>query len=51
MSGQHLINRRQKLADFCELRSLENFDFTFNPMINRALIYEFRQIPIIETRV
>jgi DNA replication protein DnaC len=37
---QRLINRRHKLADFRELRSLENFDFSFNPTINRALIYE-----------
>ncbi len=37
---QRLINRRHKLAEFRELRSLENFDFTFNPTINRALIYE-----------
>ena len=34
------ISRRQKLADFRELRSLENFDFHFNPGINRAQIYE-----------
>jgi len=37
---QHLINRRQKLADFCELRSLDKFDFSFNANINRAQIYE-----------
>jgi DNA replication protein DnaC len=37
---QHLINRRQKLADFCEPRSLDNFDFSFNANINRAQIYE-----------
>jgi IstB-like ATP binding protein len=37
---QRLINRRHKLAEFRELRSLENFDFSFNPTINRALIYE-----------
>jgi DNA replication protein DnaC len=35
-----LINRRQKLAAFRELRSLENFDFEFNPGINRTQIYE-----------
>jgi DNA replication protein DnaC len=33
---QRLINRRQKLADFRELRSLDNFEFSFNPGINRA---------------
>jgi DNA replication protein DnaC len=37
---QRFINRRQKLAAFRELRSLENFDFEFNPGINRAQIYE-----------
>jgi DNA replication protein DnaC len=37
---QLLINRRYKQAEFRELRSLENFDFSFNLSINRALIYE-----------
>ena len=37
---QRFIERRQKLADFRELRSLENFDFQFNAGINRAQIYE-----------
>jgi len=37
---QRLINRRQKLADFRDIRSLDNFDFSFNPGINRAQIYE-----------
>lgn len=37
---QRFISRRQKLASFRELRSLENFDFQFNPGINRAQIYE-----------
>jgi len=37
---QRLLNRRYKQAEFRELRSLENFDFSFNPNINRALIYE-----------
>src|ERR1700748_580899 len=37
---QRFVNRRQKLADFRELRSLENFDFQFNPGINRTQIYE-----------
>jgi len=35
---QRLINRRYKQAEFRELRSLENFDFSFNPSISRALI-------------
>jgi DNA replication protein DnaC len=37
---QRFISRRQKLANFRELRSLESFDFQFNPAINRAQIYE-----------
>ena len=37
---QRLINRRHKLADFRDLRSLDNFDFSFNPAINRAHIFE-----------
>src|ERR1700722_5766859 len=37
---QRLFNRRYKLADFRETRLLGNFDFSFNPGINRAQIYE-----------
>ena len=37
---QRLLARRHKSADFREPRSLENFDFGFNPSINRAQIYE-----------
>ena len=37
---QRLFNRRHKLADFRETRLLDNFDFGFNPGINRAQIYE-----------
>src|SRR6476646_7207007 len=37
---KRLINRRHKLAEFRETRSLDNFDFSFNPGINRAQIYE-----------
>ena len=37
---QRLINRHHKLADFREVRSLDNFDFSFNPNTNRAQIYE-----------
>jgi DNA replication protein DnaC len=38
---QRRIARRNKAADFRERRSLDNFDFGFNPSINRARIYEF----------
>ena len=37
---QRMLARRRKSADFREPRSLENFDFSFNPGINRAQIYE-----------
>src|ERR1700749_5144171 len=37
---QRLINRRHKLDELRELRSLENFDFSFKRSINRALSYE-----------
>jgi DNA replication protein DnaC len=37
---QRTILRRNKTADFRETRSLDNFDFSFNPSVNRAQIYE-----------
>jgi DNA replication protein DnaC len=37
---QRTIARRNKSADFREKRSLDGFDFDFNPGVNRALIYE-----------
>jgi DNA replication protein DnaC len=37
---QRTIARRHKAADFREIRSLDNFDFAFNPSIDRARIYE-----------
>src|SRR5262249_46236124 len=37
---QRLIARRHKWADFREQRRLENFDFSFNPGINRTQVYE-----------
>lgn len=38
--NQRTIARRNKSADFREPRSLDNFDFSFNPGVNRAQIYE-----------
>ncbi len=38
--SQRTIQRRNKAADFRETRSLDSFDFSFNPTINRAQIYE-----------
>jgi DNA replication protein DnaC len=37
---QRMIARRHKWADFREPRSLENFDFGFNPGIKRTQVYE-----------
>jgi DNA replication protein DnaC len=38
--GQRQIDRRTKAATFRELRTLEDFDFAFNPKIDRRLIYD-----------
>lgn len=37
---QRSIERRVKLAAFRELRSLENFDFSFNSSIDRKLVFD-----------
>jgi DNA replication protein DnaC len=37
---QRHIQRRSKAADFREQRSLEDFDFAFNPSIKRQQIYQ-----------
>ena len=37
---QRLIERRTKTADFREHRTLDSFDFSFNPSINRQQIYQ-----------
>ena len=37
---QRSIERRVKLAAFREPRSLESFDFSFNPSIDRKLVYD-----------
>ena len=37
---QRRIARRTKAASFREAKTLEDFDFAFNPKINRKLIYE-----------
>ena len=38
--GQRQIERRTKAAGFREARTLEDFDFGFNPKINRRLVYD-----------
>jgi DNA replication protein DnaC len=37
---QRQIARRNKSASFRESRTLENFEFSFNPTLNRSRIYE-----------
>lgn len=37
---QRMIERRTKTADFRERRTLDSFDFGFNPSIDRRLIHE-----------
>jgi len=34
------MDRRQKAADFREARSLDEFDYQFNPSLDRQLIYQ-----------
>lgn len=38
--GQRKIARRTKAANFRDLKTLEDFDFSFNPKIDRKLIYD-----------
>jgi DNA replication protein DnaC len=47
---QRTIARRNKAADFRETRSLETFDFSFNPSIHRAQIYELAACHFIGAR-
>lgn len=37
---QRQMARRRKQADFRETRTLEDFDFAFNPSIKRKLVYD-----------
>jgi DNA replication protein DnaC len=38
--NQRMMERRNKAADFRDNRTLEDFDFTFNPAIKRKQIYD-----------
>jgi DNA replication protein DnaC len=38
--GDRLIQRRTKNAEFREMKTLDEFDFAFNPSINRQQVYE-----------
>lgn len=49
--GDRLLARRDKEADFRDAnRTLENFDFNFNPKINRGLVFELATARFIERR-
>ena len=37
---QRQLARRKKCADFRDVRTLEDFDFSFNPSVKRKLIYD-----------
>lgn len=47
---QRLLARRQQSATFREQRTLENFDFGFNPSINRAQIYQLATAHFVRER-
>ena len=38
--GQRRLARRKKWADFRDARTLEDFDFSFNPSVKRKQIYD-----------
>jgi len=48
--AQRLIDKRQKLATFRELKTLEDFDWTFNTAIKRQQIYELASAQFIRQR-
>jgi len=48
--AQRLIDKRQKLAAFRELKTLEDFDWTFNTAIKRQQIYELATAQFIRQR-
>jgi DNA replication protein DnaC len=48
--AQRLIDKRQKLATFREVKTLEDFDWTFNSSIKRQQIYELASAQFIRQR-
>lgn len=48
--SQRSLERRQKLAQFPDLQPLENFDWQFNPQINRAQIYQLATAQFVRER-
>jgi len=47
---QRQIERRTKAAQFRELRTLEDFDWSFNPSIGRALVYQLATAQFVRQR-
>ncbi|HEX2697334.1 MAG TPA: IS21-like element helper ATPase IstB [Anaerolineales bacterium] len=47
---ERLIQRRKKVAGFREFKTLEDFDWTFNPTIKRGPIYELATCGFIRQR-
>jgi DNA replication protein DnaC len=47
---QRQISRRSKAADFRDRRTLENFDFAFNPAVPRKRIYDLATCQFIEQK-
>lgn len=47
---QRSLERRKKLAQFPDLQPLENFDWQFNPQINRAQIYQLATAQFVRER-
>jgi DNA replication protein DnaC len=49
--SDRLLDRRRKLAAFRDPnRTLDNFDFTFNPKMNRSLIFDLAACNFIDKR-
>jgi DNA replication protein DnaC len=49
--SDRLLDRRRKQAEFRDpQRSLDNFDFTFNPKMNRSLVFDLTTCGFIEKR-
>ena len=49
--SQRLIERRQKQAQFRDpQKSLDNFDFAFNPKMNRSMIFDLATAAFIGKR-
>lgn len=48
--ADRLLERRRKEAGFRDNRSLDSFDFSFNPKMNRSLIFELATARFVEKR-